>query len=68
MLQPRNSAQDQFFLAPVAHIRLGNTVIGPLDKNKKRFLKAMPPKLILTNFKQQRTVPSPYAPILVGPR
>ena len=28
----------------------------------------MPPKLILTNFKQQRTVPSPYAPILVGPR
>ena len=68
MLQPRISAQDQFFLAPIAHIRLGNTVIGPLYQNKKCFLKAKPPKLILTNFQQHWRVPNPFAPILVGPR
>ena len=50
----------------ILHIWLGNRVIVPSDQKKKHFLKAMPPKLILTNFQQQHPVPNPYAPISFG--
>ena len=57
---------DHLFKTDPARIWLGNRVIMPGHQKKKLFLKAMSPKLILTNFQQHLTVPSPYAPISFG--
>ena len=55
-----------FFNALAAHNWLENREIRPIHQNKNFLLKAMFPKLILTNFEQHLAGPSPYAPISFG--